>query len=348
MMGRRRMLRHGVAAVAVVLLVVGLSRAGLAQPKLQGVGFAMPTTPPNLVHIPVWVAQETGIFARYGLEAKIFTFEGGPAALRALIGGRGEVLIAAPGIPPFVAAVAGGAELKAIATYAMKHPVAMVVQPDIRRCQDLRGKKVGTVGGVGAYAEVMAKGLLQTCGLTPRDVTYVSLASAARVPALVSGQIDAIVMHVDQVFEAIKEKPSLRILAQLSDTLPKGWYAAYITTGDFIRSDPQLLQSVVMALVEANRYIYQNRERTIDIGVKYTKFDRSIVEKTYDELARIGIWPVNEGLHRELVEGGLETEINLGTIPAESKPTYDRTVQFAFVRAAMTKLGRWTGDPRWH
>ncbi len=347
-MVRRGSLRRGVSAVVALVLLAGLTTAGIAQPKLRVVGIAMPTTPPNLVHIPVWVAQETGIFAKYGLEAKIFTFEGGPAALRALIGGRGEVHIAAPGIPPFVAATAGGAELKAIATYAMKHPVAMVVQPDIRRCQDLRGKKVGTPGGVGAYIEVMTKGLLQSCGLTPKDVTYVNLATAARVPALVSGQLDAIVMHVDQVFEAIKEKPSLRLLAQLSDVLPKGWYAAYVTTGDLIRDEPKFLESVVAALVEANRFIYLNRDRTIEIGVKYTKFDKEIVAKTYDELARIGVWPVNEGLHRELVEGGLETEVSLGTITADTKPSYDRVVQIAFVRAALTRLGRLTGDPRWH
>ncbi len=334
--------------IVVALLVSGLGGSGIAQPKLRVVGIAMPTTPPNLVHIPVWVAQETGIFAKYGLEAKIFTFEAGTAALRALIGSRGEVQLAAPGIPPFIAAIGGGADLKAIATYAMKHPVAMVVQPDIRRCQDLRGKKIGTPGGVGAYPEVVGKGLLLTCGLTPRDVQYINLATAARVPALVSGQIDAIVMHVDQIFEAIKEKPSLRILAQLSDVLPKGWYAAYVTTGELIRTDPKLLEDAVAALLEANRFIYQNRDRTIEIGVKYTKFDKDIVAKTYDELAKIGVWPVNEGLTRDLVEGGLETEVSLGTISAAAKPTYDQTVQLGFVRAALTRLGRWTGDPRWH
>jgi len=343
-----RMLRQGLSAALALVLLAGFPAAGISQPKLQVIGIAMPTTPPNLVHIPVWVAQETGLFAKYGLEAKIFTFEGGPAALRALIGGRGEVHLSAPAIPPFVTAVNGGAELKAIATYAMKHPVAMVAQPDIRRCQDLRGKKVGTPGGIGAYVEVMTKGLLQSCGLTPKDVTYVNIATGARVPALVSGQLDAIVMHVDQVFEAIREKPSLHILAQISEVLPKGWYAAYVTTGDLIRSDPKLLQAAVSALVEANRYIYQNRDRTIEIGVKYTKFDRDIVAKTYDVLARIGVWPVNEGLRKDLVEGGLETEVSLGTIPAESKPTYDQVVQAAFLRAAITKLGRMTGDPRWH
>ncbi len=335
------------AGVVMCVLLVAAIVPGAAQPKLTAVGFAMPTTPPNLVHIPVWVAQDTGIFAKYGIDAKIFTFEGGPSALRALIGGGGQITVAAPGIPPFVAALAQGSELKAIGTYAVRHPVAMVAQAEIRRCEDLRGKKIGTPGGTGAYSEVMARGLLQSCGLTPRDVQYVNIATAARVPALATNQIDAIVLHVDQVYEAQQTKPSLHILAYMSQVLPKGWYAAYVTTGDQIRNDPRLLQNLVMALVEANRFIYQNREKTIAIGVKYTKFDRAIVEKTYDDLARIGIWPVNEGLTPDVVTAGIDTEVAVGTIPVNIKPTYEQAVEWGFLRAAITKLGRWTGDARW-
>ncbi len=339
--------RHLIVWIVIAAVTAGFSGIGAAQPKLRVVGFAMPTTPPNLVHIPVWIAQDAGIFAKYGIEAKIFTFEGGPAALRALIGSGGEVKIAAPGVPPFVAAVAHGGDLRAIATYATKHPVGMVVQQEIKRCQDLRGKKIGTPGGAGAYAEVMARAVLQTCGLTPKDVQYLNISTGSRVPALVSGQADGFVSHIDQILEAVKVKPSLHILAYLSDVLPKGWYAAYVTTGDLMRGDPKLLQDAVTALVEANRFIYQNRERTIEIGVKYTKFDRDIVSRTYDILVARGIWPVNEGLQKAVVEAGLDTEAQIGTITPDIKPTYAQVVQLGFITAAMTKLGRWTGDPRW-
>jgi ABC-type nitrate/sulfonate/bicarbonate transport system substrate-binding protein len=336
-----------VGSVGVIVLLAGIVAVGVAQPKMQVIGFAMPTTPPNLVHIPVWVAQETGLFAKYGIDAKIFTFEGGPSALRALIGGGGQIAVAAPGIPPFVSALAQGSELKAIGSYAVRHPVAMVAQAEIKQCADLRGKKIGTPGGAGAYPEVMTRGMLQSCGLTPRDVQYINIATGARVPALATNQVDAMVLHVDQVYEAAKTKPTLHILAHLSQVLPKGWYAAYVATGDQIRSNPQSLQNVVLALVEANRFLYQNRDRTIEIGVKYTKFSRDVVEKTYDDLARIGIWPVNEGLTPDLVTAGIETEVQLGTITADIKPTYEQAVQWGFLRAAITKLGRWTGDPRW-
>src|SRR5438445_3279122 len=340
-------IRDLLAGIAIAAVVAGLGGAAGAQPKVRVLGIAMPTTPPNLVHIPPWVAQDTGIFARYGIEAKIFTFEGGPSALRALVGGRGEVQVAAPGVPPFIAAVARGGDFKAIATYATKRPVAMVVQQESKRCEDLRGKKIGTPGGAGAYAEVMARAVLQSCGLTPRDVQYISIATGSRVPALATGQVDAFVIHVDQVFEAAKVKPSLHILAYLSDVLPKGWYAAYVTTGDVMRNDPKLLQDAVSALVEANRFIYKNRDRTIEIGIKFTKFDPDIVARTYDVLAARGIWPVNEGLRRDVVEAGLDQEVLIGKITPDITQTYDQVVQLGFVTAAMTKLGRWTGDPRW-
>ncbi len=300
------------------------------------------------LHLPPWVAQEVGIFAKYGIEARIFTFEGGPAALRALIGGRGEVQVAAPGVPPFVSALARGADLKAVYSYAMPHPVVMVARPEVRRCEELRGKKIGTPGGVGAYPEVMTRAVLRSCGLTPRDVQYVTVATAARIPALLGGQIDAIIMHLDQAYEALGQSRSLRILARLWEVLPRGWYAIYITTGDVIRNDPQLLQNAVCALIEAQRFMYQNRARTIEIGVKYTKFSPDIVSRTYDELARRGIWPVNEALHKDLVEDGIETEVQIGNIAAAERPSYERAVEWGFTRACLTKLGKWSGDPRWH
>jgi len=42
--------------------------------------------------------------------------------MRALIGGGGQITVAAPGIPPFVSALAQGVELKATSTYAVWAP----------------------------------------------------------------------------------------------------------------------------------------------------------------------------------------------------------------------------------
>lgn len=335
------------AVMLVAVLVAALAPGTSAQAR-KTLTLVMPTTPPNLIHIPPWVALDEGLFAKYGIDVRILTVESGAVAMRSLVGGQGSVQLAAPGVPPFLALAAQGGDVKAVATYSMRHPVAMVVQPNIRSCQDLRGKKIGTPGGVGAYTEVMVRAVLQSCGLTPRDVQYINIATGARVPALLTGQIDAMPLHVDQVYDITKQKPSMRILVYLADLLPKGWYAAYVTLGDVVRTDAALLGNAVMALVEANRFIYDNPEETLDIAVKYTKVDRDILRRAYNDYVRRGMWPVNEGLHRDLVEDGLDTEVRVGNIPASNTLRYEDLVQISFLRAAMTKLGRWTGDPRWY
>ncbi len=104
------------AWLLAAVLIAALAAATPAQPRLRTVGFAMPTTPPNVVHAPPFVAQDTGIFARHGIQAKILTFDAGPAALRALVGGGGELQVAGLGVPPFVALLARGADVKAIYT----------------------------------------------------------------------------------------------------------------------------------------------------------------------------------------------------------------------------------------
>jgi putative effector of murein hydrolase len=52
----------------------------------------------------------------------------------------------------------------------------------------------------------------------------------------------------------------------MAQVLPRGWFDAYVVTGDLIRNDPQMVQSLVMALVEANRLNYQNLSAITKLG----------------------------------------------------------------------------------
>ncbi|MDR7387791.1 MAG: ATP-binding cassette domain-containing protein [Armatimonadota bacterium] len=43
-----------------------------------------------------------------------------------------------------------------------------------------------------------------------------------------------------------------------------------------------------------------------------------------------------------------KTVWQIGNISAAERPTYERAVEWGFTRACLTKLGKWSGDPRWH
>ena len=71
-------------ALAGAALSIGPALVAGQSTKLK---FGMPTTPPNMIHITPWVAQEQGYFREEGLDVEIVTFEGGVYVIRNVVSG---------------------------------------------------------------------------------------------------------------------------------------------------------------------------------------------------------------------------------------------------------------------
>ena len=324
-------------------LALGLHPAE-AQTKRKVV-FGVPVTPPNVVHIPPYVAKEMGFFGEQNIDAEFVTFEGGTQTLRGSVAGGLD--ITGTSADPAIVAAARGAGTKVLGTYSHKLSQSMLVQGDIKSCKDLRDRKIG-IQEVGAFNEVMSRAVMASCGLTPKDVQYVNVSTKGRVPGLLTGQIDTAILHVDQAIVAKKKKPDLNILVNLWEPLPKWLYAAYIAPEKQINENRQLYVDIMAALIKANRFIYNNKAKTVEIGVKYTQQDSDVVAQTYDILANAGAWPVNNGLPRDMVEWTINRQVELGTIKAQEKPAYEKFVDLSVLEAALAKAGgRLTGDKRW-
>jgi ABC-type nitrate/sulfonate/bicarbonate transport system substrate-binding protein len=147
---------------------------------------------------------------------------------------------------------------------------------------------------------------------------------------------------------AKKKKSDLNILVNLWETLPKWLYAAYIAPEKEIGGNRQLYVDMMAALIKANRFIYNNKAKTVEIAAKYTQQEADVVSQTYDLLANAGAWPVNDGLPKDMVEWTINKQVELGTIKAEEKPSYEKLIDLSVVQAALSKAGgRLTGDKRW-
>jgi len=331
----------------LILALIAVSVWGTpveAQTKRKVV-FGVPVTPPNVVHIPPYIAKELGFFAENNIEAEFVTFEGGTQTLRGSVAGGLD--ITGTSSDPAIIAAARGAGTKVLGTYSHKLSQSMLVQGDIKSCKELKGRKIG-IQEVGAFNEVMSRAVMATCGLTPKDVQYVPVSTKGRVPGLLTNQIDTAILHVDQAIVAKKKKPELNILVNLWEPLPKWLYAAYIAPEKEIASNRQLYVDIMVALIKANRFIYNNKAKTVEIATKYTQQDSDAVAQTYDILANAGAWPVNDGLPKDMVEWTINKQVELGTIKAEEKPSYDKLIDASIFQAALAKVGgRLTGDKRW-
>jgi len=332
----KRLLRTLTAAALGAALWSSLVPAEGASAPLTKISFGMPTTPPNVVHITPWVAKEQGFFADEGLDVEISTFEGGIYVYRNIVGGG---LDAGAGAGAAAVVSAGKkAGFKAIFSPAPKFSSTLTARANIKTLQDLKGKKIG-VQEVGGFADVLSRMVLAKAGIKPDEVSFVPIASAD-VPPLLAGQIDTAVLHVDQLILAQQKDPSFHPLVKFWELDPNQLFLVVVAPEKKLAAEPAKYQSLVRALIKANRFMYANKARTVEIGVKYAKIPKDVVEKTYDEFTKGKVWAQNDGLLREKVDYTSERMVKVGNLKPEERPKFEDFVAVPIVEGAMKGFSR--------
>ncbi len=304
----------------------------------RSVKIAVPVTPPNVVHIPPYVAQDLGYFKEENLDVEMVRFEGGVGAFRSVA--AGSVDMAGTSSEPAILAISQGAEVKSVYTYAPNVDVSFVVGPSIKTGADLKGKKIG-IQEPGGFADVMSRLVLKKFGLDPnKDVQMVQTTTAGRVTQLIAGQVDTGVLHVDQTLGIQKRSPGIHVLVNMWEVVSDYQYAFFAVSADKLKNDPATIECMVRALMRADRAIYDPsmKQRVTDIMVKYTMADPDIVAQTYNQLLAAKAWPQNEGIPKANVEGTIKSlkESNQLTKPV----TFDQVVDLTIAKKVTAQLGR--------
>lgn len=329
--------RDVIGLIAVVLSGIALwgtpVSLGLAATPTK-LSLGMPTTPPNLVHLTPWVAKEQGFFTDEGLDVEITTFEGGVYVIRNVVSGA---LDTGAGVGASLAvSVAKKAGVKAIYGSVPRFASTMTVRSNIKTLQDLKGKKIG-VQEIGGFADVLSRMVLRKAGIKPEEVTFIPIASAD-VPPLLAGAIDTAVLHVDQLMMARQKDPSFHPLVKFWELEPNQLFNVFVAQEKKFAAEPAKYQALIRALAKANRFMYANKARTVDIAVKHAKLPRDVAEPAYDELLKGKVWAQNDGLPRAKVEYTIERMVSVGSIKPEEKPKYDDYKAVSLIAEAMKGL----------
>ncbi|HYY54402.1 MAG TPA: ABC transporter substrate-binding protein [Candidatus Dormibacteraeota bacterium] len=313
------------------------SAAAKATCQSKKVTIAVPVTPPNVVHLTPYVANELGYFKDENLTVELIRFEGGVGSLRA--SASGAIDLAGTSSEPVVDGIANGAEVKVVYSYAPNVDVSFAVGPSIKTLADLKGKKMG-VQEPGGFADVMTRIVLKKAGLTDKDVTFVQTTTAGRVQQLTSGGTDTAVLHIDQVKNAAKQNPQIHVLTNMWEVLSDYQYSVYVVPTQTLKDDPATTECIVRALMRANRAMYDtaNRDKIIDIGVKFTQEPKDVVTETFDELVKAKAWPQNEGVPQKNIEGTIKSEKDFGKIKKDL--TFNDVVDLTIASKVVAQLGK--------
>ncbi|MFQ5914822.1 MAG: ABC transporter substrate-binding protein [Nitrospinota bacterium] len=328
-------------------LALALSPAAYAATKLH---IGMPTPKPNVVHIPPSVAKEMGFFKEQGLDVKISTFRGGTRAHQALTASGTDLDMADIPGPLLMSGIERGSGQKIFYSFAAKNEAILAVGAGIKTAADLKGKKLGVEGKFG-YSHLGMLSVLQPAGITDDDVTYVRTFPPQRVSFLISGKVDAVLIHIEQVAVAkAKTKGKVHELARIWKTQPHYFYAAFAAPASKVSSMRDAYVKATRAMIKATRFMYQHKAKAVDIAVKYVRGGekaRKNVSRTYDIITGEKIWSVNVGLPRKTLDWTNDLNVKFKRYKG-GKPNVEKLVDFSIGRDALKPLGVWGKDKGWN
>ena len=326
-------------SMLAVVAAAALALPGAANAQSNKLTVGLPTTPPNIVHMPVIVARELGLYKKYGVEVETVQLEDGVKVFRAMLAGNLDI-----GMSPGAVTIIGrsnGALVRTILANSNKLEASMVVRDNVKDMADLKGKRIG-IQQPGGFADLLARSVLRAAKIDPKDVNFVTIASED-VPALVANQVDTAILHVEQEMLAKSKVPSLHAIARLWEIQPKTLYTPAVVTEKTIAAKPAALQAFVTANIEATRTMYSDKAKIMPILVKFTGYPEKIVSDSYDFMVKHCIWDANTGLGAERYNFTADLMTKVGNIKEGKTPKYEDLIDVSFAKKAIEKLGEWKG-----
>jgi NitT/TauT family transport system substrate-binding protein len=326
-----------IALAVLVALLDGALRDAAAQtcPAMRKISIGVSVAPPNVVHTSPYVAKDLGFFAKRCIEPNIIQFEGGQSATSAAAAVQGTAIVSVSDV-----AIGRGLKVQQFWGLAPRMPQAYMVSPDVKTAADLKGRRLSaTGGGVGGFNWRMGREVLRTAGLTVNDAQFISSATAGRLPGLISGQIDGVALHPEDVYLAKKQKPSLNLLVQLVELMPNYMFNAYGASLDWIARDRALLRDTAAAMIEANRAMYRDRDKVVPTIVKVTEKPKEAVEYSIDVLTKHCVWSINGGFDPARTQWSIDNSVENGDIEKDKAPKVEQVANLTLAAEAVKAAG---------
>jgi NitT/TauT family transport system substrate-binding protein len=165
-----------------------VAQAGSAQTKpLKKIRVGVSAV--SMGNIILYVMKEAKLYEKHGLDAEVITMNGSGISSKALI--SGGIDIAPIATPTVINANLAGADMQILGHTLPGVVHALMVKPEIKRVEDLKGKKVA-VSSLGSLTDFLVRYIARKKGLNPdRDVTLIQTGGDAdRIVALSSGVVE--------------------------------------------------------------------------------------------------------------------------------------------------------------
>jgi NitT/TauT family transport system substrate-binding protein len=232
-----------------------------AAPKtLAKIDFMMPWIPPTEYSYFI-MAQEKGFYAAEGLEVALHEGTGSGNTVKVV--GAGTMPIGLADANRILAGRVQGVPVTSVMSLYYTSPVLVISLKDkgITKLEHLIGKKVGEAPD--AANILIWRAAMTKAGLDYNKVNLVSLDPAAKIPALVSGQVEAILgqtQPADLEAEGVKVDVVPVDLDVVADSL--------LVNDSFLQKDAETVRAFLRAFLKGVDYVKKNEAETLQAMAK--------------------------------------------------------------------------------
>jgi NitT/TauT family transport system substrate-binding protein len=253
-----------------------------------------------------WITKEAGLFEKHGLDTTLIYLDGGSKAIQVLLSGEVPI-VQGGGNSPVVARLRGG-DVTIIAGVVNVLAYTLIVSPEIKKPEDLRGKKLA-ISRFGSNSDYATRKILMKWGLTPdKDVAIVQIPGGqpTRLASVQNKQVAGLVAQPPVT--VLARKARLNVLAEPSDFGAAYTNTPIVSTGAFIREHRDTVRKFSRALAEGI-YVYKTQKDFAKrVIAKYMRItDAEAVEDSYQFFSPIvpaKPYPPLDGIKEVLLEVG--------------------------------------------
>ena len=266
--------------VSLVVSLLAFVPCGFSQSKpLKKIRVGVPAI--GMSNIIIFITKEARLFEKYGLDAEVITMAGSGLTSKALIGG--SIQIAPIATPTVINADLAGADMVILAHTMPGVIHALMVKPEIKRVEDLKGKKIA-ISSFGSLTDMLTREILTNHGLKPmKDVLLLQTGGApVRLAALESNNVQGALLSSQQALAA--KRDGYRFLNY--DPPP---YVSHplIAKNEMLEKEPQTVRSLLRAVLKGHLFYGQKPEETITVVQKFLRInDRNVARETYEDEMR--------------------------------------------------------------
>jgi ABC-type nitrate/sulfonate/bicarbonate transport system substrate-binding protein len=274
-MNRRANLRHRLSIILIAaLLVQWLSGPANAQNPPTKIRFS--NSAMSVTSLALLAAREWKLFQERGLDVEIILMS--PAiAVPAMI--SGEVDYFAGVGPGVVSASLSGMPFRAVWVSSDKVSYSLVAHAKFKTLQDLKGKKIGVTGSLGATNHVSLVIALEKLGMAPKEFNILALPPQEMLRSLESGFLDAASLNPPTLFMAQKKGfPSILDIGSLVE-MPGGGLTVLAKD---IKAKPDEVKRVIRAMQGAKEIMRKSKEKSVELMTRILKMDGESAGLTYE------------------------------------------------------------------